>query len=805
VAGLAASFGSGAMTNSIQEFDDAEVFFVTGSNTTEQHPMIASRIIRATTERHAKLIVADPRDIGLTKLATLHLKQRIGSDVALLNGLMHIILREGWEAEEFIKTRTENFGQLKNIVAQYTPERVAQITGVEKDSLKKAAEIYARAKKSTIVYAMGITQHITGTDNVISLANLAMLTGHVGYASTGVNPLRGQNNVQGACDMGALPNVYSGYQSVTDPKIGGKFEKEWGVSGLNDKIGLTITEMIDAIERGEVRALYVMGENPVVSDPDAKHVARALRKLDLLVAQDIFLTETANLAHVILPSASFAEKMGTYTNTERRVQISRQALEPLEGTLPDWKIICEISSRSGYPMDYNSPVEILNEINRVTPSYGGITYDRLKDSWGLCWPCPDNDHQGTSFLHKDQFTRGLGLFNGKEYIPPAEPPDEEYPFVLTTGRVGFQYHTGTMTRRVSILQREAPKAVLEMNPKDARRLRVRDGTVVAVESRRGELHLPVAVTPDLPEGVVFSTFHYSENNINELTICAIDPVAKIPELKSCAVSISFRGETVSKIINSSGTLVFGIRPCEMKAIQFTDRFMKRDNLIDPNYTAKREKMTTIVIACHEPPSDTCFCIDAGAMPYLEDGYDLQLFDAGDYYIAIAHSKNGERLILNKNFERLAEEDKEKLGEIKDRALNSQKNRPGVKGAMENLKEDKTDEAFWKMLADKCINCGGCVYVCPTCTCFNVYDLPSQGGYLRCRTWDACLHAGFTRETSGHNPRPTQGSRLARRHEHKFKFDIINYGESGCVGCGRCSDTCPVGLGAIEVVKELNKL
>nr|MBC8459485.1 molybdopterin-dependent oxidoreductase [Deltaproteobacteria bacterium] len=469
-------------------------------------------------------------------LATLHLKHRVGSDVALLNGLMHIILKEGWEAKEFIKDRTENFEQLKEVVAKYTPERVAEITGVDNESLRKAAEIYAGSKKAMIVYAMGITQHITGTDNVKSCANLAMLTGHVGYSSTGVNPLRGQNNVQGACDMGALPNVYTGYQTVTAPNIREKFEKEWGVNDLNDKIGLTVTEMIDAAEIGQIKALYIMGENPVVSDADARHVARALKRLDFLVVQDIFMTETARLAHVVLPAASFAEKTGTFTNTERRVQLSREAIAPLEGVRPDWKIICDISSRANYPMNYQSPIEILDEINRVTPSYGGITYRRLKDSWGLSWPCPNEDHPGTQFLHENQFTRGLGFFDAREYMPPAEAPDEEYPFTLITGRVGFQYHTGTMSRKISILEREAPKAVLEMNPKDARRVRVRDGGIVAIESRRGELHLPVVVTPDIPEGVVFSTFHYSENNINELTINALDPVAKIPEF-SCAVSI----------------------------------------------------------------------------------------------------------------------------------------------------------------------------------------------------------------------------------------------------------------------------
>jgi predicted molibdopterin-dependent oxidoreductase YjgC len=458
------------MTNSIGEFEDAEVFFVIGSNTTEQHPLIASRIIQAVRQKNAKLIVVDPREIKLAKLATLHLRHKVGSDVALLNGLMHIILAQGWEAKEYIESRTENFDRLKDIVAGYTPERVTEITGVDGNSLYQAAKIYANAERAMIIYAMGITQHITGTDNVKSCANLAMLTGHVGYPSTGVNPLRGQNNVQGACDMGALPNVYSGYQSVSDPKIREIFKKEWGVKDFDDKIGLTITEMIDAAEKGEIKALYVMGENPAVSDPDARHVVRALKKLDFLVVQDIFLTETARLAHAVLPAASFAEKTGTFTNTERRVQFSRQAIKPIDGTLPDWKIICEISSRAGYPMNYKDPINILDEINRVTPSYAGITYTRLKDSWGLSWPCPDEDHPGTPFLHKDRFARGLGLFDAKEYIPPAEPADEEYPFTLITGRIGPQFHTGTMTRKTPVLEREAPHAVLEMNPKDARRL-----------------------------------------------------------------------------------------------------------------------------------------------------------------------------------------------------------------------------------------------------------------------------------------------------------------------------------------------
>ena len=536
MAGLAAAFGSGAMTNSIGEMEDAEVFFVIGSNTTEQHPLIASRMIRAVREKNAKLIVADPRDTKIAKLATIHMSHSVGSDVALLNGLMHIIIKEGWEASEYIKTRTENFEKLKEVLERYTPERVSEITGIDKAVLRNAAEIYAKSKKSMILYAMGITQHVAGTDNVKSCANLAMLTGHVGSPSMGVNPLRGQSNVQGACDMGALPNVYSGYQPVTDQRIKGFFEEAWGVNDLSDKAGLTLTDMMDAGQRGDIKAMYIMGENPAMSDPDSKHARKVLRNLDFLVVQDIFLTETAKLANVVLPASSFAEKMGTYTNTERRVQLSRQAIPVLDGTMPDWQIICKVSSKAGYTMNYDSPVDILDEINRVTPSYRGITFDRLNNSWGLQWPCPDEKHDGTPFLHKDKFARGLGFFDAREYAPPPEVPDEEFPFQLITGRVGFQFHTGTMTRKVSILEREEPRAFLEMNPKDARRLKLINGSKVAIESRRGELYLPVKITNDIPEKVVFSTFHYSDQNINDLTINAVDPVAKIPEF-SCAVSI----------------------------------------------------------------------------------------------------------------------------------------------------------------------------------------------------------------------------------------------------------------------------
>ncbi|RPH88288.1 MAG: formate dehydrogenase subunit alpha, partial [Deltaproteobacteria bacterium] len=389
------------MTNSINDFDDADLFLVTGSNTTEQHPLIGSRIINAK-QRGAQLVIIDPRDIPLAKFADLHLRQHIGTDVAVLNGMMNIIIAEGLYDKAFVETRTENFDQLKEVVKKYPPEVVEKISGIKPDDLKQAARLYAKADKAMIAYAMGITQHTTGVDNVKSCANLAMLTGHLGRAAVGVNPLRGQSNVQGACDMGGLPNVYSGYQAVTDPAVKKKFEDAWAVKNLDDKAGLTITDMMTAAQKGELKALYVMGENPLMSDPDTSHIEHALSNLDFLVVQDIFLTETAQKADVVLPAASFAEKDGTYTNTERRAQLASRAVAAPGLARPDWQIICEISMLAGYPMNYPSPAAVLKEINALTPSYGGITFERLEKGCGLQWPCPNEDHPGMPFLHKDR-------------------------------------------------------------------------------------------------------------------------------------------------------------------------------------------------------------------------------------------------------------------------------------------------------------------------------------------------------------------------------------------------------------------
>lgn len=537
VVGLSRAFGSGAMTNSIQDFEKAEVILITGSNTTETHPVIGDYFKHLAKYKGVKLIVIDPREIELTKFAEVWLRQRGGTDVAWMNGLMNIIISEGLCDEKFIKERTENFDEFKKVVIKYTPERVEKITGIPKENLIKAARLYGKAKRASIVFAMGITQHITGTDNVLSLANLAMLTGNVGREGTGVNPLRGQNNVQGACDVGALPNVYPGYQKVSDLKIREKFEKAWGVK-LSLKEGLTVVEIMDAASKGKIKGLYIMGENPMISDPNINHVREGLKNLEFLVVQDIFLTETAKMADVVLPGVSFAEKDGTFTNTARRIQRVRKAIPEIGQSKQDWEIILKISQRMGYSMNYNSPAEIMDEIASLTPIYGGVYYDRL-DGVGLQWPCPDRNHPGTPYLHKDKFARfnGKGLFTPVEYISPAELPDKEYPFLLTTGRILYHFHTGSLSRRSKPLSSIAPEGFLEMNPRDGERLKIKDNHWVRVSSRRGEIKTKVKLSERVDEGVVFITFHFAESAANLLTNDALDPVAKIPEYKVAAVKI----------------------------------------------------------------------------------------------------------------------------------------------------------------------------------------------------------------------------------------------------------------------------
>ena len=535
VVGLVQSFGSGAMTNSIGELEDADCILIIGSNTAEQHPLIARYILRAT-EKGAKLIVVDPRAITLTQFADYHLRQRPGTDVAVFNGFMNVILANGLEDKKFIEERTEGFEELKETVKNYTPEYVEKITGIPKDKLVAAAMTFAKAECASIVYSMGITQHTTGVDNVSSSANLAMLTGNVGKPSTGVNPLRGQNNVQGACDLGALPNVYSGYQSVTDEKIRAKFENAWKAK-LPENPGLTVVEMMNEAANGNVKAMYIMGENPMISDPDINHVREGLEKLEFLVVQDIFLSETAQLADVVLPAASYAEKEGTFTSTERSVQMVRKATEPPGESKADWEIICDLAKAiSSKEFEYKSPAEIMDEIASLTPIYGGMSYERLQRG-GLQWPCPSKEHPGTPYLHKEKFSRGKGKFFGIEFKEPVELPDEEYPFILTTGRIMFHFHTGTMTRKTDLLNKEVPTGYVEIAPKDAEKLGLADGELVSVQTRRGKIETKALITKRVSEGLIFIPFHFAECAANVLTNPALDPKAKIPEYKVCAAKI----------------------------------------------------------------------------------------------------------------------------------------------------------------------------------------------------------------------------------------------------------------------------
>ncbi len=535
VSGLAATFGSGAMTNSIREIGNAACVFAIGTNTSESHPVIALEIKKAV-DRGGKLIVGNPRGIRLTTFSDVWLRHAPGTDVPLLLGMAKVIVDEGLEDKEFIASRCENFDDLLASLKNVKLDEVEKITGVPQETIKAAARMYATNKPATILYTMGITQHTTGTDNVMAIAYLAMLTGNLGKPSSGVNPLRGQNNVQGACDMGALPNVYPAYQSVADANNKAKFEVAWGTA-LSDKVGLTVTEMMDAAYQGKIKAMYIIGENPPISEPDANHAVAALRKLDFLVVQDIFMTETAREADVVFPATSFAEKDGTFTNTERRVQMVRKAIEAVGESKPDWLITSLLAQKMGARgFEYRNSSEIMTEINKLAPIYGGITHQRL-DKGGLQWPCPNTDHPGTPILHVNTFTRGKGRFMPLAYKPPAEMPDAAYPLTLTTGRSLYQYHTGTMTRKVKGLNELLNENLLEINPVDAEKLHVVNGEMVKVSSRRGTIRAKTKITDVSPAGVVYMNFHFAESAANILTNAAVDPVSKIPEFKVCAVKV----------------------------------------------------------------------------------------------------------------------------------------------------------------------------------------------------------------------------------------------------------------------------
>ena len=574
VAGLAMAFGSGAMSNSMEDVAaEAAAILIIGSNITEQHPVFGAKIRQAVLRRGVPLVVADPRKIDITEFAVLHLRQKPGTDVALANGIMHIILKNGWQNQQFIDARCEGFEEFRAAVEKYTPESVATVTGIPVADLHKAAEVLSRNKPMAVIWAMGITQHTSGVLNVLSLANLQMLLGNLGVRGGGVNPLRGQNNVQGACDMGGLPNVYPGYQAVTDPAAVAKFDAAWALVppcsphpvppgerarvrgqgtpklGLSGKAGLTVTEMVEDFGAGRLRALYVLGEDLAMTEPDVNHARKCLESGEFLVLQEIFPSETAAFADVLLPGASFAEKSGTFTNTERRVQLVRRAVVPPGNARPDWAITAELARRilaregrlasgphAGW--DYGDPAQIMEEVAALTPSYAGVSHARLERGDRLQWPVPDPSHPGTPVRHVGRFPRGRGKFHAVDHLPAAELPDSAFPLVLTTGRTLYHWHGGGMTRRARGLLEAYPEALVEISPEDAAKIGLNGCQVVRVRSRRGEMVAQAVVTDRVAQGVVFGNFHFpGSSNVNNLTVAALDPVAKIPEYKVCAVAV----------------------------------------------------------------------------------------------------------------------------------------------------------------------------------------------------------------------------------------------------------------------------
>jgi formate dehydrogenase alpha subunit len=543
VSGLQLSIGSSAMSNSIAEMEDLEAFIVTGSNTTETHPVISNFLKRAVRKNGAKLVVVDPRHIGMVDFADLWLRQKPGTDVAVFQAMAHVIVKEKLYNEDFIGERTEGFSDYVESLEEFTPEWAEEVSGVPAQSIREAARIYANANRAAIYWGMGISQSTHGTDNTLSLVNLALMCGHVGKAGTGLNPLRGQNNVQGCSDSGGLPNVFTAYQKVDAPDIKAKFEKEWGVE-LNPRPGLTATEMVDGAVTGAIRGMFIMGENPMMSEPNLEHTRHALEQLEFMVCQDIFINETGVMADVILPATSFAEKDGTFTNSDRRVQRCRQAVEPVGESRADWDILSDlgrrIEQRLGLKMnsgfDYGHPNDIWEEMRTVTPEFWGITYERLEREGGVHWPCPSLDHPGTPFLFADSFPRGKGRFWSVEYGTDSEQPDEEYPFNLSTGRVLYHWHGSTMTGRSS-LEEAFPEAICEMHPEDADELGIKTGDWVNVSSRRGTITLRVLVTGRSPRGTIFIPFHFAEAAANLLTLDRVDERAKIPDYKNTAVKV----------------------------------------------------------------------------------------------------------------------------------------------------------------------------------------------------------------------------------------------------------------------------
>jgi len=546
VAGLQITLGSSAMSNSIAEMKDLEVLLVTGSNTSETHPVISTFLREAVVKNGAKLIVIDPRRIEMTQFADIYLQLKPGTDVILFQALAHVIVQENLIDQDFLDARVEGLKEYLPSLESYTPEYAEEACGVPAETIRQAARLYGKASAAAIYWGMGISQSSHGTDNAISLANLALLTGNIGRPGTGLNPLRGQNNVQGCSDSGGLPNVFPGYQPVSDQDVREKFEKNWGVS-LDSEPGLTTMEMVDAVESGAIKGYYVMGENPMMSEPDLLHARQVMERLEFVLYQDIFMNETGEYADIILPAANFAEKDGTFTNSDRRVQLIRPAVKPPGEARPDWAIIQDLARRvqkklgvtSFAGFNFNSPAEIWREMADLTPPFQGISHQRISAENGVHWPCPTEDHPGTPYLFTESFPRGKGKLTPIAYRPSSELPDDEYPFILSTGRVLYHWHGGTLTRR-SKLDDIYPEALVEIHPRDAEQLGISSRDWVNMRSRRGEIQVRTLVTERSPVGTVFLPFHFVEAAANILTVDARDPQAKIPDYKVCAVALEKR-------------------------------------------------------------------------------------------------------------------------------------------------------------------------------------------------------------------------------------------------------------------------
>ncbi|MDO5818856.1 MAG: formate dehydrogenase subunit alpha [Methanobrevibacter sp.] len=540
VAGLATTFGSGASTNGYDSIEEADFIFCIGSNNMEAHPLFGRKIIRAI-KNGAKLVVADPRFTPTAKLAHEYMQFKTGTDVALMNGMIKIIIENDLQDDEFIKNRTKGYEEMKEVAMKYDLDKVAEITEADPEQIKRVAIEYAKAENAAIVYSLGITEHSHGADNVMSTANLAMLTGNLGKIGGGVNPLRGQNNVQGACDMGALPSDYVGYQKVANPEITKKFSEAYQID-LPTTPGLTLVEMMNAAHSGDLKVLYIHGEDPVLSDADIKHTKEAIANLEMLIVQELFMTDTAAEADVVLPAAGWGEQEGTFTSGERRVQWLRKAQEPPEGAWVDWKIMEEIAVRMGRPRElfhYENAAEIWEEIRELAPSYYGITHERLLKPEGVHWPCLDPEDPCEPLMHKDKFAHpdGLGVFQALEHRGPVEVVDDEYPLLLTTTRILFHYHAA-MTRRCETLDKEVPTGFIEINTEDAAERGILNNEIVKAYSRRGEIEIPARVTDDIKKGIVNIPMHFTECAANMLTNSdSFDPKCKMVELKACAIQV----------------------------------------------------------------------------------------------------------------------------------------------------------------------------------------------------------------------------------------------------------------------------